>query len=38
MLKHVVLAFALLAGLSGAAVLAAGLTASPAAACTTHTS
>ncbi len=34
MLKHVVLAFALLAGLSGAAVLAA----SPAAACTAHTS
>ncbi len=38
MLKRVVLAFALLAGLSGVAVLAAGVAASPAAACTQHTS
>ncbi len=38
MLKRLVLAFALLAGLSGAAVLAAGVAASPAAACSAHTS
>ena len=39
MLKRVVLAFALLAGLSGATLVAAGLSAAPAAAdCAAHTS
>ena len=38
MLKRAALAFALLAGLSGATLLAAGLGAAPAAACAKHTS
>lgn len=38
MLKHLILAFALLAGLSGAVVLASGLGATAAAACEAHTS
>ena len=38
MLKRVVLSFALLAGLSGATLLVAGLGATPAAACAKHTS
>ncbi len=33
MIKRIVLAFAVLAGLSGAAIVSAGLTAQPAAAC-----
>jgi hypothetical protein len=38
MLKHLVLALAVLAGLSGAMVAAAGIGATPAAACEAHTS
>jgi len=38
MIKHIVLAFAVLAGLSGAVLVSAGLTAQPAAACEPHTS
>lgn len=33
MIRHIVLAFAVLAGLSGAALVSAGVTAQPAAAC-----
>ena len=36
-MKHIVLALAVLAGLSGAVLVSAGLTAQPAAACEPHT-
>jgi len=37
-IKHIVLALAVLAGLSGAVLVSAGFTAQPAAACEPHTS
>ena len=37
MIKHIVLALAVLAGLSGAVLVSAGVTAQPAAACEPHT-